>query len=522
MLSRLAKFVLCGILFLVGVPIAVGAGDATDIQKLTKQLTDASATARAEAARAIGKLKRDDALPAVPALCQCVTDEDIAVRRAAVRTLRQIKPGPQVMIPLMAKVLGDAEPSVAVAAIGTIAEHGKQAVPGLVTAMGDERTRLWASLALATIGPDASEAVPALVEALGDEKPEVRREVVMALGAIGSGAAKAVPALRRMLADNDAATHLAVIYSLGKIGPAAAAATADLKKVAAADDPFTAVVASWSLVCLSPEDKAVRREAIRKVVRALRSEDRKVRQAAARALVDLPKPEGGNPAVRKEFEKLLAESSPEVIADALEAIAEIGPRAVSGLIVALKHKSVRAAVANVLGRMGPKAMQAVPALTEAFADSDAAARREILFALGRIGPEDASAVAAIIQAMEDEDENVRYSAVYALGKIGTPAAAGSGALKKNLVSEDAFFRMCSAWALAMVNPHGEDIAKLTVPLLVEALKHERAFARIEAADALGRLGEGAGSAAPALQAALQDPDNGVRQAAATALKQIGK
>jgi HEAT repeat protein len=322
------------------------------------------------------------------------------------------------------------------------------------------------------------------------------------------------------LVDKDPATHLAVIYSLGKIGPAAASSMPELKRLAAGDDPLTAVIASWASVCLDPDNIQVRREAIGRVVRALRSEDRKIRQTAARALVDLPKSQDGDPTVRKEFEKLLAESSPETIADSLEAIAETGPRAVPGLIVALKHKGVRAAVANVLGQIGPEAKQAVPALTEALADSDAAGRREILFALGRIGAEDASAVAAIIQAMEDEEENVRYSAVYALGKIGAPAAAGTEALKKNLVSEDAFFRMCSAWALAMVNPQGEDIAKLTVPLLVEALKHERAFARIEAADALGRLGKNALSAAPALQAALKDPDDGVREAAATALKQI--
>jgi HEAT repeat protein len=37
---------------------------------------------------------------------------------------------------------------------------------------------------------------------------------------------------------------------------------------------------------------------------------------------------------------------------------------------------------------------------------------------------------------------------------------------------------------------------------------------------LGRLGKNALSAAPALQAALNDPDDGVREAAATALKQI--
>ncbi len=520
MYIRTAFAAILGVSLSLTATTSLCADDAADVAALTQQLTGTSAAKRAEAALAIGRHGKE-AMTAVPALAKCVTDEDVNVRRAALRALRQIDPGPKVMIPLMAEVLGDADPAVAVAAIHNIADEGKQAVPGLTRAVADERTRFWATLALADIGADAAPAVPALIKAASDPKPEVRREVVLALAAIGPGAKAAVPTLRNTLAAGDPATHLAAIYALGRIGPAAKVAISDLKAIVTGDDPYGAVVAAGALASIQPDNAEVQKAAAKRVVTALRNNDPRVRQIAARALLDLPKRDGKNDLARAEFEKLLAEGPPETIVNALNAISMLGPAAVPGLTNALKHKSIRPAVASILGRIGPDAAPAVEALTKSLADSDATSRREILFALGRIGEGAVPAVPTIVAALADEDENVRYSAVYALGEIGLGAAAGTDALKSNLASDDAFYRTCSAWALAMVNPQGEDVAKLTVPLLVGTLKHERPFARIEAADALGRLGAGAASAVPALQAAAKDPDEHVRQAAAEALKKIG-
>jgi len=56
--------------------------------------------------------------------------------------------------------------------------------------------------------------------------------------------------------------------------------------------------------------------------------------------------------------------------------------------------------------------------------------------------------------------------------------------------------------------------------LARGLRHEEASVRVGAATALGALGSSAKGAVPALRAALDDPDAGVREAAAKALERI--
>lgn len=65
------------------------------------------------------------------------------------------------------------------------------------------------------------------------------------------------------------------------------------------------------------------------------------------------------------------------------------------------------------------------------------------------------------------------------------------------------------------------IGKPAVPALVRTLDDPDANARVQAANALARLGPAAADAVPALTEALDDPDPLVRQAAARALGQIG-
>lgn len=56
--------------------------------------------------------------------------------------------------------------------------------------------------------------------------------------------------------------------------------------------------------------------------------------------------------------------------------------------------------------------------------------------------------------------------------------------------------------------------------LVQGLRHAEPSVRLGAATALGALGSSASAAVPALRSALDDPDAGVRDAAAAALKRI--
>lgn len=75
----------------------------------------------------------------------------------------------------------------------------------------------------------------------------------------------------------------------------------------------------------------------------------------------------------------------------------------------------------------------------------------------------------------------------------------------------------------LTNPTGaQEPASKTISSLINQLKHSDSTERIEAADALGAIGEGAKEAVPQLAEALKDPDAGVRRSAADALGAIGE
>ncbi|MCG3181590.1 MAG: hypothetical protein BIFFINMI_03988 [Phycisphaerae bacterium] len=78
-------------------------------------------------------------------------------------------------------------------------------------------------------------------------------------------------------------------------------------------------------------------------------------------------------------------------------------------------------------------------------------------------------------------------------------------------------RVWGAWQIGLMGPGGQR----AVPYLADALARDPdAYVRTYAAEALGRIGAAAAPALPALEAALDDPDDGVVQAAALARRQI--
>src|SRR5262249_60518572 len=92
-------------------------------------------------------------------------------------------------------------------------------------------------------------------------------------------------------------------------------------------------------------------------------------------------------------------------------------------------------------------------------------------------------------------------------------------VRKLLRDEDAGVRCVAAWFL-YCSGQGLEL-KDVMAVLQETLKSSDPWARRQAARCLGSLGPNAGdAAAAALTAALEDKDEGVRKAAAEALKSI--
>jgi HEAT repeat protein len=71
-----------------------------------------------------------------------------------------------------------------------------------------------------------------------------------------------------------------------------------------------------------------------------------------------------------------------------------------------------------LGRIGPEAATAIPALLELLQDEQVPVRAAAATALGQMGPSAREAVSALTAALHDKEPQVRRHAAQALGEIG--------------------------------------------------------------------------------------------------------
>ncbi len=183
---------------------------------------------------------------------------------------------------------------------------------------------------------------------------------------------------------------------------------------------------------------------------------------------------------------------------------------VQGLIKALDHEQdwlVRKAAAEAIGQIGDA--QAVEPLVAALKDEENSVRRAAVMALGRIG--DAQAVEPLVTALKDKDLSVRTRAVEALGRIADVRvveallAAFKAKYDAQQAEEKALTRIINAKSAQSLGvwPRDED-------LLLE---------RVIIANVLGQIG--GKQAIEALEAALKDAEEQIRQAAAAVLGQIG-
>jgi HEAT repeat protein len=486
------------------------------VAALAEQFKDRSPRVRVRAAAALGELG-PAARPAAARLAPLLVDENIHVRRMAIRTLRRIHPDPSLAVPLLVEAIGDADMAVRLTAMDGLAEVGKAAVPALSTALTDDKAAYNVCLALGEIGGDAAEAVPALAERLKQERrSDLRRELILTLGAIGAPAADTVPQLRQALGDIDPGVRLAAVFTLGRIGPKAGAASDGLRRFTTHPTPLLRTLSIWALARVNPDDEHARQKAVAALLEALGGREPRVRAMASRALVDLhADPQRILPALGQ----MLDARGAEVLDDVLNVLASMGEPAVPLLERLLRMREARARAARLLGRVGPGAKAALPALGDLITCEDAAVRREAILAIGAMGSAAGQSVPAIIEAMHDANTSVRYSACYALGQIGQGASAAQTALQKEIDGADPLLALVSAWALARIEPDCAHTTSKALPQLMAALDDPEPMVRLEAATSLRCLGPRAKAAAPMLaRVAREDPSDLIREMAGEALQ----
>lgn len=513
----------------------IGEDASSAVPVLVKLLADPDPIVAAQAAAAIGHIRADEDDDTITAddatryaagqeaVAKAIVHSDPRVRRAAIRAIRHFDPAPTVLAPLFAKQLGDADPSVVLPALHTLADMEDVSVPVLVEALKAPQSRYWATIALAEIGAEAAPATAALAQIAAEGEVHERLQAILALAAIGEQAAAAGPALIAAVQSPDKSLRFPAAFALGKVR--AADADAALEKVVADEDEVLAATAAWALAQIHRGEKPFAAAAEARLRKALTAAEPAVREGAVAGLSDLAAQLGDDEKKKlaATFTGLLTDADPEVGRAAGAALIRLGGVCVDTLRGKLADPAMRTNILEILAGIGPAAKPALDELVKELGDTDAEHASEAAVAIAAIGPEAAAAIPALQRLVADAKAaaGVRYSAAYALGRIGPAAKESAADLRALTESDDDLMATVAVWAALKVAPEDKSLFERAIPLLRRALRAERDVVRLEAAVALGDIGPAAGSAIPILElVAEDDPVKDVRRAAAEAAKKI--
>lgn len=510
----------------------IGEDAISALPTLVKLLGDPDPIVVTQAAAAIAMIRKDDGdvTPAdaaayeatVEPLVKTTVHADPRARRAAVRALRTVHADPAKLAALIGGALADSDPSVVLPAMQTLADVEEHALPVLLEAIKNPKSRYWAEVALAEIGPEAAPAVPQLAAVVADGAPEERLQAILTLASIGPPAAAAAPQLIAALESQERFLRTAAAFALGS----SRAAAADAALAKAVDDPqaFLAATAAWARAKIHPDDAAITADAVTRLRKALQAPEARMRKAAASGLSDLAErlDAAGRESLAVEFAELLDDPDEAVGTSAGAGLVRLGGAAVEHLRKRLAEPQHRRQAFGVLGAIGPAAKPAVPELVAGLTDPDEVCSTEAAVALAAVGADAAPAVPALEKLLADGvPAGVRYTAAYALGRIGAAAKSAVPRLLELSKTDDEIMATVAVWAALKIEPADASLVETAIPMLRRALRGDRDLVRLEAAVSLGDIGTPARSAVPILElVAEEDSVPAVRSAAAAALAKI--
>jgi hypothetical protein len=326
-------------------------------------------------------------------------------------------------------------------------------------------------------GPDypSDPAVYDLVVGLKSWEGDQRVSAAERLVDMGPAAAEAAPHLVHALRTGDEDLRVNATLALGRMGKAIVPDLVKGMNDSSSDVRFYAV---WAVGLIGPDAAEQAGDA---VLRHLEDSRQDVRRKAAESLGRMA------PAVPDAVPALadtLGDSSEDVQKAAADALARYGKPGAKALLEALdKHPALRRQLVQALGKMRGEADDVAPALVALLRQQGKngkpdGLRWELSQAIVGLGK---SAVPPLAEGINDADPQTRAACLEVLAQMGADAAAA----------------------------------------LVDALQSEHADVRRSAAQHLGGLGVGDNLVIIALQAALQDRDNQVRQNATFALRRLG-
>ncbi len=391
-----------------------------------------------------------------PALLAALNEEgrDAYFRAACVRAIALTGPSETVVLEALRKACReDQDFSVrAYAAAGLVRldpEVGQEYLQILVDGIGhqDGESKLTAIQALALLGSPnnlaAKTLIPLLVKQLEDSNFHVRASATTALARLAPAAPETIAALASALQDPDESVHWCAARDCQELGVAAASVVPQLAKL------------------LSD-----------------RSEGN--RYAAATALAAIGA--GAQSAVPQLIDVL---PDPRVREAAINALAKIGPPAVTPLIAKLHSESAedRSHACRALAVIGPAAGRALPEVLSLADDEDASVRQAVPSALGVLGDRDDSEVrAALSAALSDPDRNVRLFAAASFIRLGRVPTEAIRVLR--VASNDVHSNWFTTWSI-LSSMKAEDL-----PAAIPLLKDDDPRFREQAFRLVAQLGQG--------------------------------
>ena len=279
-------------------------------------------------------------------------------------------------------------------------------------------------------------------------------------------------AIKKQLSEDNKA-----VQALGEFGPVAKEAVPALVERLHEDRFHERKSIAFALAHIGPEAK----EAVPALIDVLRNDNGDTRAAAAYALERIgPAAAPAVPALCQ----LLRTGDADDKRCAIGALGEIGPAAADGVALLVKELDSesngggRWKVADSLGKIGPKAREAVPALVAAPRNPAASVRVSAAWALWRID----GRKQPLLDALGEDLESIRKDAAIYLGRLGPEAKAAVPGLVKALEDEDKQVREAAAEALGLIG-----VREVAVPALRRTMNDEKVGMRIKSAVALWKL-----------------------------------
>jgi HEAT repeat protein len=420
---------------------AIGAKPEAVIPELKKGLQFKEPVMREQSAKSLGEYG-PAAAPAVESLVAALRDEQDSVRIAAALALGKIGPDARSATPALVAALEDPMGSVTVAAALTLGQMGKSAIPALIEKLKDPRFQQLAIRILSEMGPEAVDALPELTRLLRSKDTALSREAILAVSAMGPAARQAVPELIARLNDKSYADRSAAAFALGNL-QAREAASALKAAAQTPKDLMLRLVSFWALMKVDPGNSEMATLAIPQLTEALQDEQPRLRRAAIHMLGKMGnRSKAALPAIRK----CLRDEVLPVRIEAITALAEIGidtEETLPDLIRLLgddQPETIRQSAAYAIGKAGPLARGAVPALRRMATSRNPLEKTVSAWALVQVAPDVENvklAIPLLIHELERTSRpDVRLAMARALANAGAASSEGAEALSAGLKSAD--------------------------------------------------------------------------------------